>query len=98
VAVQSTQSSQTAQITITNASDGGNGPVVNGVQTTDPDNDGLYEDLNGDGQFTITDVATLLNEYTGDDVSNNSAQFDFNDDGSVTITDVAELLSELNEA
>jgi hypothetical protein len=103
VAVPSTESSRTAQITITeNATNGGNGnvtaPVVDGTTTTDPDNDGLYEDVNGDGSFTIIDVSAFLDAYTGDDVMDNMEQFDFNDDGSITITDVAELLNELNEA
>jgi hypothetical protein len=103
VAVPSTETSRTAQITITeNATNGGNGnvtaPVVDGTTTTDPDGDGLYEDLNGDGDFTIIDVSVFLDAYTGDDVMDNTEQFDFNDDDSITITDVAELLNELNEA
>jgi PKD repeat protein len=58
----------------------------------DPDGDGLYEDVNGDGETTILDVSSFLNVHDGETVAANRAKFDYNDDGEITILDVAQLL------
>jgi PKD repeat protein len=66
----------------------------NGNPPTDEDGDGLYEDVNGDGDATIADVQAFFTSYNSDTVANNSAAFDFNGDGSVTISDVQALFDE----
>jgi len=58
---------------------------------TDPDGDGLYEDVNGDGTFNILDVSALLGIF--DRVGVENVQFlDFNGDGTLNILDVSALL------
>jgi hypothetical protein len=71
----------------------GSGPTSE--RATDPDGDGLYEDVNGDGSFTIVDVATLLRSFDGSVAAQHTAAFDFKSDGRLTILDVVELLQEL---
>ncbi|MBX0324347.1 hypothetical protein EGH21_15055 [Halomicroarcula sp. F13] len=63
---------------------------------TDPDGDGLYEDVNGDGEFDIVDVQALFANLEGDTVQNNAANFDFNGDGTVDVVDVQKLFTEVN--
>jgi PKD repeat protein len=71
--------------------------VVDGASApaTDPDGDGLYEDVDGDGTFNIVDVAVLLRAFDAPTVQSNGQLFDFNGDGLVNIVDVSRLLSEL---
>jgi hypothetical protein len=77
--------------TVTFAS-GSSGPVVtDGNPAGDLDRDGLYEDVNGDGAFTIGDVRALFTNRASDSVQDNTALFDFDDDGAVTIGDVRAL-------
>jgi len=71
------------------------GVSVDGVTYTpaDPDDDGLYEDVNGDGTVDMDDVALLYqmavrNAVTGAD----AAAFDFDGDGDFDIDDVQALL------
>jgi len=60
---------------------------------TDPDGDGIYEDITGDNVFDVRDVAALLERF--DDIDPAKAEFiDLNGDGVVNILDVAELLAE----
>jgi hypothetical protein len=69
--------------------------VVGDARPTDPDEDGRYEDLNGDGEFSLTDVSVLLGVYDQPPIQNNTAAFDFDGDGTVMITDVSTLLADL---
>lgn len=62
----------------------------------DVDNDGLYEDVNGDGAFNIADVQALFSNLDSDDVQQNPEAFDFNGDGGVNISDVQTLFAQLN--
>lgn len=62
---------------------------------TDPDGDGVYEDVNGDGRFNIIDVADFLDHYTDETVQNNADQFNFDGEGGVTILDVNTLLDQV---
>lgn len=78
----------TAQDQIPDVSGDGNPP-------TDGDGDGLYEDVNGDGDATISDVQAFFTSYNDDAVTNNSASFDFNGDGSVSVSDVQALFNEV---
>jgi hypothetical protein len=60
-------------------------------QPTDPDDDGLYEDINGDGESDIVDVQALFSNSDDEVIQNNPGAFDFNDDGSVNVADVQKL-------
>ncbi len=63
----------------------------------DLDGDGLYEDVNGDGQLTMEDVA-LLEAYIGSpEVQENARAFDFDNDGDADLDDVR-VLKEMVEA
>jgi PKD repeat protein len=71
--------------------------VVGGFSSpvTDADEDGQYEDINGDGNFNIVDVQALFANLDDDAVQNNPDKFDFNNDGVVNIVDVQALFFEL---
>ncbi|MDQ2055083.1 MULTISPECIES: PQQ-binding-like beta-propeller repeat protein [Halobellus] len=62
-----------------------------GSPAGDLDGDGRYEDVNGDGAFTATDVQALFANLDSDAVQENPELFDFNGDGQVDITDVQAL-------
>jgi hypothetical protein len=71
--------------------------VVGDQQPTDPDGDGFYEDITGDGEFTIGDVQALLENRDADAVQDNAVLFNFSGTGSdeVTLDDVRALYDEL---
>lgn len=64
-------------------------------QPTDPDGDGLYEDINGDGESNIVDVQALFSNRNDETIQNNTNAFDFNGDGSINVVDVQRLFSEI---
>jgi len=70
-------------------------PLVGDSAPTDPDGDGVYEDVNGDGTTDIADVQALLDSFDGQTAQDNAASFDVNEDGRLDVTDVIRLLSEL---
>jgi subtilisin family serine protease len=65
--------------------------VINNASAQDLDNNGVYEDVNGDGEFTIVDVNAFFQNYKKTPIQENTDQFDFNSDGQVTIVDVNRL-------
>jgi uncharacterized protein YrzB (UPF0473 family) len=65
--------------------------IGSGSPPTDPDNDGRYEDVNGDGSGDLLDVRTLFTNRDTPEIQNNSAAFDFNDDGEFNLLDVRTL-------
>ena len=69
--------------------------VVGGKTPTDLDSDALYEDINGDGEATTTDVQALFENLDSDTVQNNPDAFDFNGDEDVTVSDVVALFREI---
>ncbi|MFC5970386.1 malectin domain-containing carbohydrate-binding protein [Halomarina salina] len=72
--------------------DDGPGPVGEFTSPpTDPDGDGVYEDVNGDGSFTVSDVQAFFQNFEDGVVQANEDAFDVNGDGSVTISDVQAL-------
>ena len=64
----------------------------------DVDNDGIYEDLDGDGEFTFSDIELYYGEvYQKRDseyVQNNLEFFDVDDDGKITLMDLQALFDE----
>jgi PKD repeat protein len=64
---------------------------------SDPDDDGLYEDVTGDGEFNILDVQTLFMNLDTPELQNTSEKFNFSglDPDRVTILDVQALYHEL---
>jgi len=67
-------------------------PVAGTTPPTDPDDDGQYEDVDGDGTVNVIDVAVLLRNLDAAVVQRNAAAFDFDGNGEVNIVDVATLL------
>ena len=67
--------------------------VVGGSEqpAQDPDDDGVYEDVNGDGSVDVLDVQLLFAERNSDVVQNSPGAFDFNGDGEFDILDVQSL-------
>jgi hypothetical protein len=69
-------------------------PIVIDQPATDPDGDGRFEDVNGDGTFDIIDVQALFINEGSDAVQNNVEAFNFNNDTTVDILDVQALFNE----
>lgn len=65
----------------------------NGQAANDLDNDGVYEDINGDNSVNIGDVQALFNNLNSDAVQNNPNLFNINGEGGVNIGDVQALFS-----
>jgi outer membrane protein assembly factor BamB len=61
---------------------------------TDPDSDGQYEDVDGDGDVDIADVQTLYNAQGSSTVQSHTSAFDFNNSGDISIGDVQALFKE----
>jgi PKD repeat protein len=69
--------------------------VVGDAPPTDGDGDGVCEDVDGNGQFTILDVVAFLEAYDTATVESNTAAFDVDGNGQVTILDVVALLDQV---
>jgi hypothetical protein len=79
-----------------NDTDTGDAPVVvAGRPAADPDGDGRFEDVNGNGAVTLSDVTTLFANRDRPAVTGNASAFDFGDDGGVGVGDVVALFDEL---
>ena len=68
-----------------------------GDRPSDPDRDGLYEDVNGDGSLNVGDAQTLYSNRDSGAVQDYVNQYDFNDDGVVNVGDAQTLFSEALE-
>jgi PKD repeat protein len=75
----------------------GPSPIVGDRRPTDPDQDDLFEDVNGDGEFGFLDVVDLLfvDFGTVNDDPVRRAAVDFDGNGTVDFLDVVDLLFEL---
>ena len=80
-----------------------NGVVIGGPRTvvgsdapTDPDGDGYFEDLNGNGRLDYEDVRVLFLNLDSDSVQLNTGAYDFNENGQIDFADVTELYEEVN--
>jgi len=58
---------------------------------TDPDGDGLYEDLNGNGRIDFNDVVVYFNNMEWISVQDGFGYFDFNRNGRIDFDDVVRL-------
>jgi len=70
-------------------------PVVGTDAPTDPDGDGIYEDVNGNGRLDYNDIVTLFQEFDSDSVRMNKSAYDVNENGRLDYDDIVDLYEEL---
>ena len=70
-------------------------PVVDGSPPTDPDGDGRYEDVDGDGELTYEDIVELFDHADDDAVLDTPAAYDFNGNGRFDFADIVDLFHRL---
>lgn len=71
-------------------------PVVAGAAPTDPDNDGLYEDLNGNGRLDYDDIVVLFEQFDSDAVRMHVDAYDFNENEQIDFDDIVTLYDDVN--
>ena len=71
-------------------------PIEGETAPTDPDNDGRYEDLNGNGRLDYADIQLLFDNFDRDSVRLNEAAYDFNENGRLDFDDVVDLYEGVN--
>lgn len=71
-------------------------PVTGSDEPTDPDSDGLFEDVNGNGRVDYDDTETLFDSFADDSVALNKTAYDFNENGKLEYDDIVTLYSEVN--
>ncbi|WP_226010043.1 sialate O-acetylesterase [Halomicrobium salinisoli] len=62
---------------------------------TDPDDDGLYEDLNGNGEVDFQDVVDYFNGMDGEGMQNDVQYYDYNGNGEVDYADLVDLFGQV---
>jgi PKD repeat protein len=62
---------------------------------TDPDGDGIYEDLNGNGRLDFADVVLYFNQMTWLGANQPVASFDLNGNGRIDFADIVALFNEI---
>jgi len=74
-------------------------PPVGEAPPQDLNGDGLYRDVDGDGEFTVSDIQTLFENLDTDAVQERSEQFNFtgSNSGQVTVGDVQALFFDLSD-
>jgi PKD repeat protein len=65
--------------------------IAPGTTPTDPDGDGLYEDLNGNDRVDYDDAVLLFDALTDESTTADAAAYDFNGNGRLDYDDVVEL-------
>ena len=70
--------------------------VTGGAAPTDPDGDGRYEDLNGNGRLDYEDIEILFDNLDSDSVTMNESAYDFNENGQIDFDDVVDLYEAVN--
>jgi len=71
-------------------------PAVGGTPPTDPDGDGLYEDVNGNGRLDYDDVVAFFEDLESDPIASYPNAYDFNQNGDIDYDDVVALYREMN--
>lgn len=68
---------------------------IDGQTPTDPDGDGIYEDINGNGEKDFDDVVTYFNNMDDPAMTDHADAYDFNDNGQVDYADLVSLFNDL---
>ncbi|WP_236642307.1 choice-of-anchor I family protein [Salinigranum halophilum] len=66
-----------------------------GAAPTDLDDDGRYEDVNGNGRVDYDDVVLLFEQFDSDSVRMNADAYDFNENGKLDYDDIVDLYEEV---
>jgi DNA-binding beta-propeller fold protein YncE len=66
-----------------------------GDAPTDPDGDGRYEDVNGNGRVDYDDVVLLFDQFDSDSVRMNVSAYDFNENGRLDFDDIVDLYDDV---
>ncbi|WP_337652186.1 hypothetical protein [Halomontanus rarus] len=92
-----THRTNAAQGTVDGSSGDEDPPVIGDSdgRPRDPNGDGYYEDVNGNGRADPNDVVTLFEHVDDAAVRDNAEYFDFNGSGSVSVDDVVTLFQSL---
>ncbi|HWQ64155.1 MAG TPA: hypothetical protein VN429_07030 [Methanospirillum sp.] len=64
---------------------------------TDPDNDGKFEDLNGNGKLDMQDLVLLFRNFDWLSKSNISSRFDYNNNGRVDFADLTHAFRDIQK-
>ncbi len=70
-------------------------PCNSCLDPTDPDSDGLYEDINGNGRKDFNDVVVFFNYLEWVAGNEPISNFDFNGNGRIDFNDIIKLFEEL---
>lgn len=70
-------------------------PEVDGSRPTDPDGDGLYEDLSGNGEIDTADVTRLFQNRDDPAIADYPEYYDFSGNGEIDVADAVELFDEV---
>lgn len=73
-------------------------PVTDARLPTDPDHDGLYEDIDGDGEVTYNDVVELFQNFNDPAIQQYSEEYNFDGNGGVTYNDIVSLFQSVGQA
>ncbi|WP_349254461.1 alkaline phosphatase PhoX [Halorientalis sp.] len=65
-----------------------------GSAPTDPDGDGQFEDVNGNGRMDYADIELLFENLDDESVTMNVGAYDFNENGQIDYDDVVDLYEE----
>lgn len=102
VVVESEDDSASTTVTVTDGGENEAPPALPGEENPpkDIDGDGLYEDINGDGELTVGDVQLFFTHRNADVVRANAEFFNFSgeESGTVTNADVEALYQLLQSA
>jgi alkaline phosphatase D len=71
-------------------------PVGGGDTPIDLDDDGRYEDVNGNGRLDYDDINALFESFESDTVRLNKNAYDFNENGRLDYDDVVSLYERVN--
>jgi GH35 family endo-1,4-beta-xylanase len=91
--VSLTDPNGTTTVTVTTKETGTDLAPINGAIPTDPDGDGSYEDINGNGQIDFDDMVTYF-EHMDEPVITDYDAYDFNGNGQIDFDDLVALFQE----
>lgn len=77
--------------------EGDSPPPIDGTDPTDPDGDGLYEDVNGDGETSEADAERFADRRNDPVVDSFPEYYDFSGNGEIDSADTVQLYQEVSE-